>query len=156
MTIHEAKPLHIAQGNLPLAVESYELFRRLATDAMTTLDLPKPVAPSAATGEWRLWDTGGRDRRPAAVAARPRRTRPSTPPRSPGSPAVGSSAPPPDPIRGAAVDSRRVEPGNLFVALPGERTDGHEHLAAAVEAGAAAAARQPAGRAARRRSATSA
>ncbi len=42
------------------------------------------------------------------------------------------------PIRGAAVDSRRVEPGNLFVALPGERTDGHEHLAAAVEAGAAA------------------
>jgi UDP-N-acetylmuramoyl-tripeptide--D-alanyl-D-alanine ligase len=44
----------------------------------------------------------------------------------------------PRPIRGAAVDSRRVEPGNLFVALPGERTDGHEHLAAAVEAGAAA------------------
>ncbi len=42
------------------------------------------------------------------------------------------------PIRGAAVDSRRVEPGNLFIALPGERTDGHEHLAAAVEAGAAA------------------
>jgi UDP-N-acetylmuramoyl-tripeptide--D-alanyl-D-alanine ligase len=42
------------------------------------------------------------------------------------------------PVRGAAVDSRRVEPGNLFVALPGERTDGHEHLAAAVEAGAAA------------------
>jgi UDP-N-acetylmuramoyl-tripeptide--D-alanyl-D-alanine ligase len=42
------------------------------------------------------------------------------------------------PIRGAAVDSRRVQPGNLFVALPGERTDGHEHLAAAVEAGAAA------------------
>ncbi len=42
------------------------------------------------------------------------------------------------PIRGAAVDSRRVEPGNLFVALPGERTDGHEHLVAAVEAGAAA------------------
>jgi UDP-N-acetylmuramoyl-tripeptide--D-alanyl-D-alanine ligase len=41
------------------------------------------------------------------------------------------------PIRGAAVDSRRVRPGNLFVALPGERTDGHEHLAAAVEAGAA-------------------
>ncbi len=44
VTIHEAKPLTIAQGNLPLAVESYELFRRIATDAMTTLDLPKPVA----------------------------------------------------------------------------------------------------------------
>lgn len=41
------------------------------------------------------------------------------------------------PIRGAAVDSRRVEPGNLFVALSGERTDGHDHLAAAVAAGAA-------------------
>ncbi len=44
VTIHEAKPLMIAQGNLPLAVESYELFRRIATDAMTTLDLPKPAA----------------------------------------------------------------------------------------------------------------
>ena len=41
------------------------------------------------------------------------------------------------PIRGAAVDSRRVQPGNLFVALAGERTDGHDHLAAAVAAGAA-------------------
>jgi UDP-N-acetylmuramoyl-tripeptide--D-alanyl-D-alanine ligase len=41
-------------------------------------------------------------------------------------------------IRGAAVDSRRVVPGNLFVALPGERTDGHEHLAEAVANGAAA------------------
>jgi cell division protein FtsI/penicillin-binding protein 2 len=43
VTIHEPKPLFIAQGNLPLAVESYELFRRIATDAMTTLDLPKPI-----------------------------------------------------------------------------------------------------------------
>lgn len=42
------------------------------------------------------------------------------------------------PIRGAAVDSRRVEPGNLFVALPGERTDGHDHLVDAARAGAAA------------------
>jgi len=42
------------------------------------------------------------------------------------------------PIRGAAVDSRRIVPGNLFVALPGERTDGHEHLAEAVANGAAA------------------
>lgn len=41
-------------------------------------------------------------------------------------------------IRGAAIDSRRVRPGNLFVALPGERTDGHEHLAEAVANGAAA------------------
>lgn len=42
------------------------------------------------------------------------------------------------PVRGAAVDSRLVEPGCLFVALPGERTDGHRHLGAAVAAGAAA------------------
>ncbi len=41
-------------------------------------------------------------------------------------------------IRGAAVDSRAVLPGMLFVALPGERTDGHDHLAEAVAAGAAA------------------
>jgi UDP-N-acetylmuramoyl-tripeptide--D-alanyl-D-alanine ligase len=42
------------------------------------------------------------------------------------------------PIRGAAVDSRLVHPGNLFVALPGERTDGHLHLDDAVARGAAA------------------
>jgi len=36
------------------------------------------------------------------------------------------------------VDSRLVEPGSLFVALPGERTDGHDHAAAAVAAGAVA------------------
>jgi UDP-N-acetylmuramoyl-tripeptide--D-alanyl-D-alanine ligase len=42
------------------------------------------------------------------------------------------------PIRGGAVDSRAVEPGNLFVAMPGERTDGHRFLGAAVAAGAAA------------------
>ncbi|MGY6518297.1 MAG: UDP-N-acetylmuramoyl-tripeptide--D-alanyl-D-alanine ligase [Lysobacteraceae bacterium] len=36
------------------------------------------------------------------------------------------------------TDSRAVVPGSLFVALKGERFDGHEHAAAAVEAGAAA------------------
>ncbi len=41
------------------------------------------------------------------------------------------------PILGGAVDSRAVEPGNLFVALPGERTDGHRFVAAALAAGAA-------------------
>ena len=41
-------------------------------------------------------------------------------------------------IRGAAVDSRLVGPGQLFVALPGQRTDGHGFLAAAAVAGAAA------------------
>jgi UDP-N-acetylmuramoyl-tripeptide--D-alanyl-D-alanine ligase len=42
------------------------------------------------------------------------------------------------PIAGAAVDSRLVSPGMLFVALPGERTDGHRYLAEASIAGAAA------------------
>jgi UDP-N-acetylmuramoyl-tripeptide--D-alanyl-D-alanine ligase len=42
------------------------------------------------------------------------------------------------PIRGGAVDSRLVTPGCLFVALPGERTDGHRYLAAAAAAGATA------------------
>ena len=41
-------------------------------------------------------------------------------------------------IRGAAVDSRLVLPGQLFVALPGERTDGHQYLAEASVSGAAA------------------
>jgi len=41
-------------------------------------------------------------------------------------------------IRGGAVDSRRVMPGNAFFALPGERTDGHRFLADAVQRGAAA------------------
>ena len=42
------------------------------------------------------------------------------------------------PIRGAAVDSRLIVPGQLFVALPGERTDGHDHVPEAVARGAAA------------------
>jgi UDP-N-acetylmuramoyl-tripeptide--D-alanyl-D-alanine ligase len=42
------------------------------------------------------------------------------------------------PVRGAAVDSREVASGNLFAALPGERTDGHRFVGTAVAAGAAA------------------
>ncbi len=43
-----------------------------------------------------------------------------------------------EPIRGGAVDSRKVESGNAFFALPGERTDGHMYLADAASRGAAA------------------
>ncbi|HEY7783014.1 MAG TPA: UDP-N-acetylmuramoyl-tripeptide--D-alanyl-D-alanine ligase [Ktedonobacterales bacterium] len=39
---------------------------------------------------------------------------------------------------GAAVDSRLVQPGELFVALRGAQTDGHQFIAAAVAAGASA------------------
>ena len=42
-------------------------------------------------------------------------------------------------VRDGTVDSRAVEPGNLFVALPGEQTDGHAYVGAALAAGAAAA-----------------
>ncbi len=42
-------------------------------------------------------------------------------------------------VTGLAHDSRRVEPGSLFIAVRGYITDGHEHVAAAAVAGAAAA-----------------
>ncbi len=42
-------------------------------------------------------------------------------------------------ITDAAVDSRLVIPGALFVALPGERTDGHDFVEAAFERGASVA-----------------
>src|SRR6476620_10810498 len=35
-------------------------------------------------------------------------------------------------------DSRKVAGGGLFLALPGARVDGHDHAAAAIEAGAVA------------------
>jgi len=42
-------------------------------------------------------------------------------------------------LRGAAIDSRELEPGMLFVALCGEHTDGHRFVADALRRGAAAA-----------------
>jgi UDP-N-acetylmuramoyl-L-alanyl-D-glutamate--2,6-diaminopimelate ligase len=41
--------------------------------------------------------------------------------------------------RGVTYDSRRVMPGTLFVAIPGEHVDGHEFVGAAAAAGAVAA-----------------
>ena len=41
-------------------------------------------------------------------------------------------------ITGVATDSRAVAPGDIFVCLRGERTDGHAHVGQAVAAGAAA------------------
>jgi UDP-N-acetylmuramyl tripeptide synthase len=41
-------------------------------------------------------------------------------------------------IASLAYDSRRVEPGALFFCVPGEHSDGHDHAAQAVRAGAAA------------------
>jgi len=50
------------------------------------------------------------------------------------------------PVRGAAVDSRLVRPGNVFIALPGAHVDGHAFVGDAIAAGAAAAivSREPA------------
>jgi UDP-N-acetylmuramoyl-tripeptide--D-alanyl-D-alanine ligase len=50
-------------------------------------------------------------------------------------------------LSGVAVDSRRAGPGDLFVALPGARVDGHDYAAAAAAAGALAVlgSRRPAG-----------
>jgi UDP-N-acetylmuramoyl-L-alanyl-D-glutamate--2,6-diaminopimelate ligase len=41
-------------------------------------------------------------------------------------------------IEGLAYDSRRVQPGTLFFCVPGGHSDGHDHAAQAVAAGAAA------------------
>jgi UDP-N-acetylmuramoyl-tripeptide--D-alanyl-D-alanine ligase len=51
------------------------------------------------------------------------------------------------PLSGVAVDSRRVRPGDLFVAIPGARVDGHDFARQAAAAGARAilAERTPAG-----------
>ncbi len=42
-------------------------------------------------------------------------------------------------ITGVGIDSRHLHDGDLFVALPGSRSDGHEHLADAATHGARAA-----------------
>ena len=42
-------------------------------------------------------------------------------------------------VSGVVLDSRRVRPGDLFVALPGHHADGHDFLEAAAAAGASAA-----------------
>ena len=47
-------------------------------------------------------------------------------------------------LLGAEVDTRRLESGDLFVALPGARRDGHEFVGAALETAAAALVRRDA------------
>lgn len=45
---------------------------------------------------------------------------------------------PPNPIGHASLDSRTIEPGGLFVALPGQNTDGHLYIGQALANGAQA------------------
>ena len=43
------------------------------------------------------------------------------------------------PITGVSIDTRTLVPGDLFFAIKGEKSDGHDHVATAFERGAAAA-----------------
>ena len=52
--------------------------------------------------------------------------------------AGGTASGPDATVTGVAIDSRAVAPGDLFVALPGERTHGAKFAATALAAGAAA------------------
>ena len=40
------------------------------------------------------------------------------------------------PITAVVTDSRKVQPGCIFVCFPGERVDGHDYAAKAYQAGA--------------------
>ncbi len=49
------------------------------------------------------------------------------------------SGPVPDAVSGVSIDTRTLEPGDLFVALTGDAGNGHDHVGAAFGKGAAAA-----------------
>jgi cell division protein FtsI/penicillin-binding protein 2 len=52
VVIYRAVPTKVAQGILPMSVQSTELFRRVATDAVVTLKVPpNPVGPVAPSGK---------------------------------------------------------------------------------------------------------
>lgn len=53
--------------------------------------------------------------------------------------ATGSSSPSVWEARGISIDTRTIEPGDLFFALKGENSDGHEYVRQAFEKGAVAA-----------------
>jgi UDP-N-acetylmuramoyl-tripeptide--D-alanyl-D-alanine ligase len=42
-------------------------------------------------------------------------------------------------VGGVSIDTRKIKPGDLFVAIKGERVDGHDFVAQAAASGAAAA-----------------
>ena len=41
-------------------------------------------------------------------------------------------------ITGVNIDSRKIEKGHLFIAIPGTQTDGHKYIPKAIEQGAVA------------------
>jgi len=60
---------------------------------------------------------------------------------------IESSGPLDIPVSGLAYDSRQVEAGSLFAALPGVRSDGHRFLGQALERGATSLLLRPEGKA---------
>lgn len=52
---------------------------------------------------------------------------------------TGNQIDAPQPITGVVIDSREVQPGSLFVALPGDNVDGHQYVRDAFQRGAVAA-----------------
>ena len=53
--------------------------------------------------------------------------------------AAGKASSAADEAQGYSIDSRSIRPGELFFAVKGERLDGHDYVAAALEKGAVAA-----------------
>ncbi len=49
VTIREGRPTIYGQGNMELPVQSFELFRRIATDAVAVLNLPPSQTPAQAS-----------------------------------------------------------------------------------------------------------
>jgi cell division protein FtsI/penicillin-binding protein 2 len=49
--IHRAKPLVRGQGDFDLGITSYELFRRIAVDTVSALDIPPGEVPRRAAGQ---------------------------------------------------------------------------------------------------------
>jgi cell division protein FtsI (penicillin-binding protein 3) len=55
--IEEARPSVVRVGRIELPVMSFELFRRIATNAMTLLDLPEAPLPEATPGKGDAWSS---------------------------------------------------------------------------------------------------
>lgn len=49
---------------------------------------------------------------------------------------AGHAIDPEETVRGVVLDSRQVQPGDMFIAVRGERLDGHTYISSAIHAGA--------------------
>jgi cell division protein FtsI (penicillin-binding protein 3) len=65
--IEEARPSTIRSGFIELPVMSFELFRRLAKDAMSIVDLPEPPMPEPTPGKGDAWPVASPGASPTAV-----------------------------------------------------------------------------------------